>query len=103
MCCIGLGLTFGVIYSGMFGIMSSLFAECFPPSVRYSGMGFVYQISGIPAVGFAPMICIALVEWNDGAPWYLCAFTFAVGMISVISCWYMSRLQRRGYSKEIAS
>ena len=100
MACIGLSLTFGVVYSGMFGVMSSMFAECFPPAVRYSGMGFVYQISGIPSVGFAPMICIALVEWNGGAPWYLCTFTFAVGIISVISCWYMSSLQKRGYNKE---
>lgn len=39
MAVIGLSLTFGVIYSGMFGVMSSMFAECFPPAVRYSGMG----------------------------------------------------------------
>ena len=97
MAVIGLSLTFGVIYSGMFGVMSSMFAECFPPAVRYSGMGFVYQVSGIPAVGFAPMICIALVEADGGAPWYLCAFIFVIGIISVLSCLWISHLQKTGY------
>lgn len=94
---LGLSLAFGVIYSGIFGILSSMFASCFPPAVRYSGMGFVYQVMGIPAVGFAPMICIALVEANNGAPWYLCTFIFVIGCISVLSCWWMSRLQKSGY------
>lgn len=30
MATIGLGLTFGVVYSGIFGVMSSMFAESFP-------------------------------------------------------------------------
>lgn len=94
-----LGITFGFIYSGMFGIMSALFAESFPPAVRYSGMSFVYQVSGIPAVGFTPMIATALVAFNDNDPWYLCAYVGAVGIISVLSCIWMSRLIARGYNK----
>lgn len=97
MATLGLSLAFGVVYSGIFGILSSMFASCFPPAVRYSGMGFVYQVMGIPAVGFAPMICIALVEANNNAPWYLCTFIFIVGCISVLSCVWMSKLQKSGY------
>lgn len=97
MATVGLGLTFGVVYSGIFGVMSSMFAESFPPAVRYSGMSFVYQVSGIPTAGFAPMIATALVEWNGGSPWYLCAYICGVGLMSALCCIWMHRLLRRGY------
>ena len=97
MATVGLGLSFGVVYSGIFGVMSSMFAESFPPAVRYSGMSFVYQVSGIPTAGFAPMIATALVEWNGGSPWYLCAYICGVGLMSALCCIWMHRLLRRGY------
>lgn len=43
------------------------------------------------------MICIALVEADGGAPWYLCAFIFVIGIISVLSCLWISHLQKTGY------
>lgn len=97
MATVGLGLTFGVVYSGIFGVMSSMFAESFPPAVRYSGMSFVYQVSGIPTAGFAPMIATALVEWNGGEPWYLCFYICGVGLMSALCCVWMNRLLKSGY------
>lgn len=37
----------GVLYPLMYGPEASLFAELFDPRVRYSGVSFVYQFSGI--------------------------------------------------------
>src|SRR5699024_7860675 len=49
---IGLAL----IHPFMYGPMATLFAELFPPEVRYSGASLGYQIGAIFGGGFAPLI-----------------------------------------------
>ncbi|MEG2171715.1 MAG: MFS transporter [Desulfovibrionaceae bacterium] len=94
---LALGLTFGVIYSGIFGIMSSMFADSFEPSIRYSAMSFVYQVSGIPTAGCAPMLATFLVAANGGDPWYLCWFICGIGIMSGLCTVWMTRLKNSGY------
>lgn len=94
---LALGGSFGVIYSGIFGIMSSMFSDSFEPSVRYSAISFVYQVSGIPTAGFAPMVATFLVAANGGEPWYLCMYLAGIGIMSALCCVWMTRLKKSGY------
>ena len=96
---LALGVSFGVIYSGMFGIMSSMFSDSFDPSVRYSSISFVYQVSGIPTAGFAPMLSTYLVAANGGEPWYLCWYLCGIGIMSGLCCVWITRLKKRGYAE----
>ena len=71
--CLAIGLPFGILHSAVFGTMASLFSESFDPSVRYSGISFVYQFTAIFASGLTPLFATVLTGWADGEPWYLCA------------------------------
>ena len=49
-------------------------AELFDARVRYSGISFVYQFSGIFASGITPIIATALLAQGGGQPWLICAY-----------------------------
>jgi hypothetical protein len=53
--------------------------------VRYTGISFVYQFSGLFASGITPMIATALLHANGGQPWYIVGYVVVVGIISAIS------------------
>ena len=44
----------------MYGPQAALFAELFPPEVRYSGASIGYQLGAVVGGGFAPIIATAL-------------------------------------------
>ena len=92
---LSIGLPFGLIHSAIFGILASLFSDSFDANVRYSGISFVYQFAGIFSAGLTPIIATYLTGWNDGAPWYLCGYLLAVGIISAFSTRWMSSLIRQ--------
>ncbi len=58
---IGLGFTLGCCA----GPQSALFAELFPPAIRYSGASLGYQIGAILGGGLAPIIATALYASFD--------------------------------------
>ena len=80
---LALALTLGVIYSICYGPEAALFADLFPPEVRYTGISFVYQFSGIFASGITPMIATYLLATGNGSPWYVAAY---VVFAAIISC-----------------
>ena len=84
--CLAIGLPFGILHSAVFGTMASLFSESFDPSVRYSGISFVYQFTAIFAT--------VLTGWADGEPWYLCAYFAIVGVLSASCTLWMRRMSR---------
>jgi len=92
---LAIGLPFGFIHSAVFGVMASLFSDSFDASVRYTGISFVYQFAGIFSAGLTPIIATYLTDWNGGAPWYLCGYLLAVGIVSSLSTRWMVRLIRR--------
>ena len=51
----------GLIHPLMYGPMATLFAELFPPQVRYSGASLGYQVGAILGGGFAPLILTSLL------------------------------------------
>ena len=92
--CLAIGLPFGILHSAVFGTMASLFSESFDPSVRYSGISFVYQFTAIFASGLTPLFATVLTGWAGGEPWYLCAYFPIVGVLSASCTLWMRRMSR---------
>lgn len=92
---LGIALPFGVIYPMCYGPEAALFADLFDPSVRYTGVSFVYQFSGIFASGITPMIATALMAANDNDPFWLCIYVVFAGLISMVSALMIGRRERR--------
>jgi metabolite-proton symporter len=88
-------IPFGVIYPAVYGPQAALFSELFDTRVRYSGISFVYQFSGIFASGLTPIIATALLGWGGGDPWLICGYVFLVSLISAASVYAMSETARR--------
>ena len=77
-------IPFGIIYAAVYGPEAALFSELFDTRVRYSGISFVYQFSGIFASGLTPIIATALLREGGGDPWLVAAYMAVVGLISTI-------------------
>lgn len=77
-------LVFGVVHALYCGAQGTLYAGLYPPEVRYTGLSFVYQFSGIYASGLTPMIVTALIAVL-AAPWLACGYLVATAVISVIA------------------
>lgn len=73
----------GVLYPIMYGPEAALFAELFPANVRYSGISFVYQFSGVFASGLTPLILVYLLDVGKGTSLVI-AYFLAVGLISTV-------------------
>ncbi|WP_220443713.1 MFS transporter [Paracoccus luteus] len=91
---LGLVLPFGVIYPICYGPEAALFADLFDPTVRYTGVSFVYQFSGIFASGITPMIATALMAANGNDPFWLCAYVVFAGLVSMVCAILIDRRNR---------
>lgn len=83
---------FGMVYAAVYGPEAALFCELFSTDVRYSGVSFVYQFSGILASGLTPLIATALLDAGGGSPWFIAVYTLAVAIISMVSAWLMDEV-----------
>ncbi|MCT9073550.1 MFS transporter [Cupriavidus gilardii] len=91
-------IPFGVFHAAVFGTMSSMFSEVFDPSVRYTGISFVYQFAGVFAGGLTPIVATWLNAKGGGDPWYLCAYVLAIGILSAAcTMWISSRSGRTSH------
>ena len=86
---LALVVALGLLYPIMYGPEAALFAELFPPNVRYTGISFVYQFSGIFASGLTPLILVYLLDKGDGTTLVIGYFV-VVAMISAV-CTLMIR------------
>lgn len=77
-------IPFGVLYASVYGPEAALFCDLFDAKVRYTGISFVYQFSGIFASGITPVIATALIKANGGSPWYLCGYVLFAGIVSAL-------------------
>lgn len=84
-------IPFGILYAAIYGPEAALFCELFDTKVRYTGISFVYQFSGIFASGITPMIAAALLTANDGHPGYIVAYVMFSGAVSAYSAWLIGR------------
>jgi MFS transporter, MHS family, shikimate and dehydroshikimate transport protein len=74
--------SFGIIYAMCYGPEAALFCDLFDARVRYTGISFVYQFSGIFASGITPIIATYLIAANGNQPWYLCAYVVFAASVS---------------------
>ncbi|MDE2394373.1 MAG: MHS family MFS transporter [Burkholderiales bacterium] len=78
-------VAFSIAYPMVYGTESSLFASQFDAHVRYSGVSFAYQFSGIFASGLTPLIATALIDAGGGKPWLVVGYMLAVSAVSLVS------------------
>jgi len=77
-------IPFGIFYAAVYAPEAALFCELFDTKVRYTGISFVYQFSGIFASGITPIIATALLRTGDGEPWLICAYVVFAGVVSAL-------------------
>ena len=82
---VSLIIPFGIIYAMCYGPEAALFCDLFDARVRYTGISFVYQFSGIFASGITPIVATYLIAANDNQPWYLCAYVVFAALVSSAS------------------
>ena len=87
-------IPFGIVYAAVYGPEAALFSELFDTRVRYSGISFVYQFSGIFASGLTPIIATALLKERGGEPWLVAAYMVVVGVISAASVYALKETAR---------
>jgi hypothetical protein len=77
-------IPFGVIYAMCYGPEAALFCDLFDPRVRYTGISFVYQFSGIFSSWITPIVATYLIASDGNQPWYLCAYVVFAALISAV-------------------
>ena len=91
---IAIAVPFAFIYPAVYGPQAALFSELFDTRVRYTGISFVYQFSGIFASGLTPLIATALLPLDNGQPWYICFYILFVSCVSALSVYAMTDRHR---------
>lgn len=84
-------IPFGIFYAAVYGPEAALFCELFDAKVRYTGISFVYQFSGIFASGITPIIATALLKTGGGQPWLICPYVLFAGAVSAWCAWLIGR------------
>jgi MFS family permease len=82
----------GIVHASFYGAQGTLFAALFPTRVRYTGVSFVYQMSGIFASGITPLIMTSLLALGSGTPWAACGY---LALTALVSMWATARLRDR--------
>ena len=83
---------FGIFYASIYGPEAALFSELFPTRIRYTGISFVYQFSGIFVSGLTPIVATALMQYSGGGkPWLVCTYCAASGLVSALSALWIAR------------
>jgi|TARA_B110000503_G_scaffold142265_1_gene238504 MHS family shikimate/dehydroshikimate transporter-like MFS transporter len=90
---IAVAIPLGVLFASIFGPEAALFCGLFDPSVRYTGISFVYQFSGIFASGITPLIAIALIRMYDGQPWGVVGYVLFAGLVSALSARWIGKTE----------
>jgi MFS transporter, MHS family, shikimate and dehydroshikimate transport protein len=74
----------GIVYMAIYAPLAAFWSELFDTRVRYTGVGSVYQFSGIIASGLTPLIGTLLINANDGKPWYFATYMVVVSLVSLL-------------------
>ncbi|GAB3362862.1 MFS transporter [Modestobacter lapidis] len=79
---LGIIVIMGLGHPLMYGPQAALYAEMFPPEVRYSGASLGYQIGGMLG-GLVPLVASALLVTYDNASWPMAALLAVIALISL--------------------
>jgi len=96
-------IPFGILYASIYGPEAALFCDLFDAKVRYTGISFVYQFSGIFASGITPLVATALLKSGGGEPWQICAYVVFAGIVSAISAALIGGAARASTRAAVAS
>ena len=88
---LAIAIPLGIIYASVYGPEAALFCDLFDAKVRYSGISFVYQFSGIFASGITPIVATALLKSGGGEPWQICMYVVFAGVVSAASAALIGR------------
>lgn len=92
---IAITVPFAIVYPAVYGPQAALFSELFDTRVRYTGISFVYQFSGIYASGLTPIIATALLPVGGGKPWLICLYVLGVSVVSACCAFAMTEAHKR--------
>jgi MFS family permease len=95
-----LGMALSLVpHSMMYGPQGALIAECFTPSLRYSGASLGYQFASIVAGRPAPLIATALLAaYGSGYP--IAGYIFFCALVSIVATWFLPDYTNRDISEE---
>ena len=82
---IAIVVPFGILYAAVYGPEAALFCDLFDAKVRYTGISFVYQFSGIFASGLTPIIATYLLKTGNGEPWHIVGYILFASLVSAVS------------------
>jgi MHS family shikimate/dehydroshikimate transporter-like MFS transporter len=85
----------GLIYPAIYAPLAAFWSELFDTRVRYTGVGAVYQFSGILASGFTPAIAAVLLGYAGGEPWLFVGYLIVVTFISLTAIYFSPETYRR--------
>lgn len=89
-------IPFGVLYAAIYGPEAALFCDLFKPEVRYTGISFVYQFSGIFSSGLTPLVAAMLVrEFAPNGGWAVAWYCVFAGIVSALGAVWISRLAKQ--------
>lgn len=88
-------LGLGIIYSAIYAPLAAFWSELFETRVRYTGVGSVYQFSGIYASGLTPLIGALLIQYTGGEPWAFAAYMVGVAVLSLLVLAFMPETHRK--------
>ncbi len=91
-------VAFGIVYAMCYGPEAALFSDLFSTGIRYTGVSFVYQVSGIFASGITPLVATWLFEAGNHKPWLLCSYVAFAGLVSMTSALLIGRRRARSGS-----
>ena len=92
---VALLVAFGLFYPAMYGPIAAFWSELFETRVRYTGVSFVYQFSGIFASGLTPLVATALLGAAGGEPWLVAGYMMLVAVVSLVSAYLLPETYRR--------
>jgi MFS transporter, MHS family, shikimate and dehydroshikimate transport protein len=93
----------GLIYPAIYAPLAAFWSELFDTRVRYTGVGAVYQFSGIFASGLTPTIATLLLGFAGGAPWLFVGYMIVVTVISLTAAYLSPETFRRDITRTTAT
>ena len=94
----GLGVIYGIVY----GPLAAFWSELFDTRYRYSALSTLYQVSGIVASGFTPLIAAWLVAKGDGTLWLVAGYNVAVAALSLVCAALLPETRGRDLQQDVA-
>jgi MFS family permease len=89
-------IPFGIFYASIYGPEAALFCDLFKPDVRYTGISFVYQFSGIFSSGLTPLVAAALVQaYAPNGGWAVAGYCVFAGIVSALGAMWIERLAKQ--------